>query len=93
LGLVKLIPTFGGRHEVHFIDNEDNKQVVQMALDMIQIGETSKFDKSESVAKQILVPGNILHPTQTRTHVLQEKTIIKSTATVQRVNDLLRGIQ
>lgn len=92
LGLVKLIPTAGSRYEVHFIDNEENKKVVQMAIDMIQIGETSKFDDSEETAKKILIPGNILHPTQTRTQVMQDKPVAKTSSTTKRVNDLLRGI-
>lgn len=92
LGLVKLIPTAGNRYEVHFIDNEENKAVVQMASEMIEIGETSKFDNSEELAKKILIPGNILHPTQTRTQVIQDKPVEKTTSTIKTVNDLLRGI-
>lgn len=91
LGLVKLIPV-GDRYEVHFIDNDENKKVVDMALEMIQVGETAKFDNSEEIAKKILIPGNILHPTQTRTHTIQEKSVEKSNSTVRMVNDLLRGI-
>ena len=93
LGLVKLIPSFGGRYEVHFIDNEENKKVIKMATEMLQVGETAKFDDSEEMARKILMPGNILHPTQTRTRVLQEKNIEKTTSTVKMVNELLRGIQ
>jgi hypothetical protein len=93
LGLVKLIPTRGGdRYEVHFIDNDENKKVVQMAIEMIKIGDTSKFDDTEELAKKILIPGNILHPTQTRTQIIIDKQIVKSTSTVKKVNDLLRGI-
>jgi len=92
LGLVKLIPTAGGRYEVHFIDNDENKAVVKMATEMIEIGETSKFDNSEEMAKKILIPGNILHPTQTRTQVIQERPVEKTTSTIKTVNDLLRGI-
>jgi len=93
LGLVKIIPSHSNRYEVHFIDNEENKMVVSMALDMIQIGEISKFDETENFAKQRLIPGNILHPTQTRTHLLNEKVIENTTSTAQRVNDILRGIE
>ncbi|MBK3519720.1 hypothetical protein [Carboxylicivirga marina] len=92
LGLVKLIPS-GNRYEVHFIDNDENKLVVKMALDMLSIGDTSKFDDSEEQAKKILVPGNILHPTQSRTHILKEDTGQKSKTTVQRINNLLLGIE
>ena len=92
MGLVKLIPTAGNRYEVHFIDNDENKAVVQMASEMIEIGETSKFDDSEELAKKILIPGNILHPTQTRTQVIQEKPVEKTSSTIKTVNDLLRGI-
>lgn len=92
LGLVKLLPTPGGRYEVHFIDNYENKAVVQMATEMIEIGETSRFDNSEEIAKKILMPGNILHPTQTRTQIIQEKPVDKTTSTIKTVNDLLRGI-
>lgn len=91
LGLVKIIPS-GNRYEVHFIDNEENKLVVRMALEMLEIGDTSRFDDSEEIAKKILIPGNILHPTQTRTHILKESTAEKSKSTVNRINDLLRGI-
>ena len=92
LGLVKLLPSAGNKYEVHFIDNDENKKVVQMATEMIQLGETSKFDNSEETAKKILIPGNILHPTQTRTQVLQDKPIEKTASTIKKVNDLLRGI-
>lgn len=93
LGLVKLIPTYGGRYEVHFVDNDENKKVVQMATELIQLGDTSKFDNSEETAKKILIPGNILHPTQTRTMVITEKIAVKTISTSQRINDLLRGIE
>jgi len=92
LGLVKIIPT-GNRYEVHFIDNTENKLVVHMALEMLSIGDTSKYDNSEELAKQILIPGNILHPTQTRTHILRESGVEKSKSTVNRINDILRGIE
>lgn len=92
LGLVKLIPAAGGRYEVHFIDNDENQRVVSMAIDMIEMGETPKFDNSEETAKKILVPGNILHPTQTRAKVIPEKQVDRSTNTVKRVNEILRGI-
>lgn len=91
LGLVKIIPS-GSRFETHFIDNDQNKLVVKMAKEMLQFGETSKFEESEQTAKKILIPGSILHPTQTRTHILTEKNIEKSSSTIKRVNDLLRGI-
>lgn len=93
IGIVKLIPSVGDRYEVHFIDNDENKLVVQMAIEMLQIGEISKFDDSEESAKRILLPGNILHPLQTRTHMLQDKPVEKSTSTIKKVNDLLRGIE
>jgi len=92
LGLVKIIPTIGGKYEVHFIDNDENKMVVNMSLEMLKIGDTSKFNDSEMTAKQILVPGNILHPVQTRTHVLQDNPSSKSKSTIERINDLLRGV-
>lgn len=94
LGLVKIVPSVGGRYEVHFIDNEENKRVVDMAIEMIEVGETSKFDNTEENAKKILMPGGgILHPTQTRTHVLEERPIERSANTVQTINELLRGIE
>jgi len=92
LGLVKLIPSAGNKYEVHFIDNEENKTVVRMAIEMIQVGETSKFDDSEETAKKILILRNILHPTQTRTQLIQEKPVEKTTSTIKKINDLLRGI-
>jgi hypothetical protein len=92
LGLVKILPTVGGKYEVHFIDNNENKTVVNMAIEMLKIGDTAKFDHSEEIAKQILLPGNILHPIQTRTHVLQEKIVEKSKTSYERINDLIRGI-
>lgn len=92
LGLVKIIPSWGNRYEVHFIDNDENKQVVSMAIEMIQIGDTAKFDNSEEVAKKLLIPGHILHPTQTRTKLVEEKTITNTSTTINKVNDLLRGI-
>ncbi|WP_442845093.1 hypothetical protein [Leeuwenhoekiella sp. H156] len=92
LGLVKIIPS-GSKYEVHFIDNDENKLVVYMALEMLEIGDTSKFEDSEEIAKKILIPGNILHPTQTRTHFLRENQYEKSHSTINRINDLLRGIE
>jgi hypothetical protein len=92
LGLVQLIPTTSGRYEVHFIDNEENRNVVNMAIEMIQIGDISKFDNTEENARKILIPGNILHPTQTRTQVIQEIPAVRSTNTVKHINELLRGI-
>jgi len=92
LGLVKLIPTPSGRYEVHFIDNDENRNVVNLAIEMLQIGETAKFDNTEENAKRILIPGTILHPTQTRTQIIHENPVEKSTSTIKYINELLRGI-
>jgi hypothetical protein len=91
-GLVKLIPTVGDRYEVHFIDNDENKKAVQMALEMLQVGEVSKFDNSHEVAKKILLPDSLKHPTQTRTHILKTETVSRSTSTIEKINDLIRGV-
>jgi hypothetical protein len=91
-GLVKIIPTIGDRHEVHFIDNSENVQVVKMALDMISVGEVPKTDQSHELAKKILLPDTIRHPIQTRTHIMKNEHVERSTSTVNKINDLLRGI-
>jgi len=91
-GLVKLIPIGIDRYEVHFIDNDENKRVVSMALEMIAFGETSKYDNSHEVAKKILLPDNLKHPIQTRTLVLENEKVVRSTSTIKKVNDILRGI-
>lgn len=92
LGLVKIIPAYGSRYEVHFIDNEENRKVVDMSFEMLQIGEPSKFDDSEELAKKLLLPGQVFHPTQTRTQIIKDVPIEKTSTTVKRINDLLRGI-
>lgn len=91
-GLVKLIPTTINRYEVHFIDNEENKKAVNMALEMLQIGEASKLDNSHEVAKKILLPESIKHPIQTRTHILKTESVNRSTSTIEKINDLIRGV-
>lgn len=91
-GLVKLIPAVGDRYEVHFIDNEENKKAVNMALEMLQVGEASKLDNSHEVAKKILLPNSIQHPIQTRTHILQSESINRSSSTIEKINDLIRGV-
>jgi hypothetical protein len=91
-GLVKLIPSVGDRYEVHFIDNDENKKAVNMALEMLQIGEASKIDNSNEIAKKILLPDPLSHPIQTRTHILQTESAGKSKSTIERINDLLRGV-
>lgn len=92
-GLVKLIPTVSARYEVHFVDNEENRKAVQMALEMLEIGEASKIDDSQDLAKKILLPDSLKHPIQTRTYMLTNEPVERSTSTIQRVNDLLRGIE
>lgn len=91
LGLVKILPS-GDRYEVHFVDNDENKKVVEMAKEMLQLGDTSKFNNTEENARKILLPGTILHPTQTRTQLLKSEPVEITTSTLNRVNDLLRGI-
>ncbi|WP_127125074.1 hypothetical protein [Pseudoflavitalea rhizosphaerae] len=93
LGLVKIIPSYTDRYEVHFIDNEENRLVARMALDMIKFGDTTRFDSSKVEAGKLLLPGAALHPTQTRSHTLKAVTTTKSQATMKRINDLLRGIE
>jgi len=92
-GLVKLIPTVSARYEVHFVDNEENRKAVQMALEMLEIGEASKIDDSQDLAKKILLPDSLKHPIQTRTYMLTNEPVERSTSTIQRINDLLRGIE
>lgn len=92
LGLVKILPTRGSRYEVHFIDNEENRIVVKMALEMLEIGDTTKLDQTEEIAKKMLLPGAVMHPTETRTHTLSTLPVTRSKSTVQKINDLLRGI-
>jgi len=93
-GLVKLIPVSSDseRYEVHFIDNDENRRTVKMALEMIQIGETSIYDNSHDLARQILLPSSLKHPIQTRTHVLESERVVRSSSTLKKVNDILRGI-
>lgn len=91
-GLVQLIPAANSRCEVHFVDNEENKKAVQMALQMLEIGEVAKLDDSQNLAKKILLPDSLKHPIQTRTHMLRSESGQRSTSTIERINDLLRGI-
>jgi hypothetical protein len=91
-GLVKIIPISTDRYEVHFIDNDENKRTVNMALEMLAFGETSRYDDSYEVAKQILLPNSLKHPLQTRTLVLDNDNVTRSTSTIKKVNDILRGI-
>lgn len=92
-GLVKLIPTHSGKYEVHFVDNEENKKTVQMALEMLSVGEVVKTDNSQDIAKKILLPNSLEHPIQTRTHILETETVKQSSTTIKRINDILRGIE
>jgi len=91
-GLVKIIPTSDNRHEVHFVDNEENKKVVDMALEMLTIGEATKHDNSQEIAKKILLPGSLQHPIQTRTYILRTSPVKYSSTTLEKINDVLRGI-
>lgn len=91
-GLVKIIPTSFGRFEVHFIDNDENKKTVDIALQMLQMGEAPKTDDSHDIARQLLMPSSINHPLQTRIHVLAEKPVERSRTTMERINDILRGV-
>jgi len=91
-GVVQLIPTGNDRYEVHFVDNEENKKAVQMAMEMLQIGEVTKIDDSQDLAKKILLPNSLKHPIQTRTYMVANEPIERSSSTIQLINDLLRGI-
>ncbi|MCI5165080.1 MAG: hypothetical protein D3903_03055 [Candidatus Electrothrix sp. GM3_4] len=91
-GLVKLIPAVGNRYEVHFIDNDENKKAVNMAIEMLQVGEATKFDDSHEVARKILLPDSIQHPIQTRTHILKTVSVNRSAATIEKINDTIRGV-
>lgn len=91
-GLVKLIPVGTDRYEVHFIDNDENKKTISMALETLEVGDASKYDDSHDIAKQILLPDSLKHPIQTRTHVLENEKVVRSTSTIKKVNDILRGI-
>jgi hypothetical protein len=92
LGLVKIIPSGFNRHEVHFIDNDENKKAVDLAIQMLQVGETAKIDNSIGIAKSILLPSALKHPTQTRFHLLKNKPSNRSQSTLHKINDLLRGV-
>ncbi len=92
-GLVQLIPSHGDKYEVHFIDNDENEKVIQMAREMLTIGEVAKGGDGQAMAKKILLPDSLKHPIQTRTHVLQAEATGKSKSTIQKINDLLRGIE
>jgi len=63
-----------------------------MALDMLAFGETSKYDDSYEVAKLILLPDSLKHPIQTRALVIENENVARSTSTIKKVNDILRGI-
>ncbi len=92
LGLVKLIPNKAGRYEVHYIDNVENNKAVQIAIEMLQVGETAKMDNTKDIAKKILLPGQINHPTQTRLHIIQDEEVEYSQSTAEKLNDLIRGV-
>ena len=47
---------------------------------------------SSSPAKKILLPDSIQHPIRTRTHILKTESVNRSTSTIEKINDLIRGV-
>ena len=90
-GLVQIIPS-GKKYEVHFVDNDENRKAFAIALEMLTIGEAPKHDESLDAAKKILLPDPLNHPLQTRTHILSNEPFERSENTVNKINDLIRGV-
>lgn len=67
-------------------------KALDLALQMLSVGEITRDVKGTEQAKQILLPGYYEHPTAVRVHYMTKEKIAYSKKTVEKVNDLIRGV-
>jgi hypothetical protein len=80
------------RYWFHLIDNDENMKAIDLALQMLTVGEPTRQSKDTERAKQLLLPGYYEHPTAVRVHYMTKEKIAYSKKTVEKVNDLIRGV-
>lgn len=94
LGVVRIVRDTSAtdRHWLHLIDNVENKKALDLAIQMLQVGDVVREVKGSEKAKQILLPGVFEHQTAVRAGHMTKERIIYSLPTVEAVNDLIRGV-
>jgi hypothetical protein len=80
------------RYWFHLIDNAENKKALELAIQMLQIGDVAREVSGAEKARQLLLPGVFEHPTAVRAGHMTKERITLSLKTVEVVNDLIRGV-
>ena len=81
------------RYTFHLTDNEENLKALDLAIAMLQVGEPLGEDARIHSAKQsLLAPGVYLNPTATRAAFSAVEPARYSNNTIERINDLIRGV-
>lgn len=92
IGRIERDKTNTDRYWFHLIDSDENMKALDLALQMLTVGEITHEVKGSERAKQLLLPGYYEHPTTARVHFMTKEKIAYSKKTVEKVNDLIRGV-
>jgi hypothetical protein len=92
VGRIERDTVHSDRYWFHLIDNAENKKALDLAIQMLQIGDVVREVKGSEKARQLLLPGVFEHPTAVRSEHMTKERIIYSLKTVEVVNDLIRGV-
>jgi hypothetical protein len=92
LGRIERDAVNSDRYWFHLIDNTENKKALDLAIQMLQIGDVARDVKGAEKARQLLLPGVFEHPTAVRAGHMTKDRMAYSAKTVEVVNDLIRGV-
>lgn len=92
VGRIERDTVHSDRYWFHLIDNTENKKALDLAIQMLQIGDVAREVAGADKARQLLLPGVFEHPTVVRAGHMTKERIAYSAKTVEVVNDLIRGV-
>lgn len=93
LGVGRIIPERGtSKYLFRLIDNQENLQAIDLAIQLLQVGQASPGGREIQQAKQLLLPGSYVNATGTRATFTPVERAKYSQRTIERVNELIRGV-
>ncbi len=90
LRVVRIEPVKGGLYQVHFIDSPENVRALEVAIQLLTVGETEYEDKDVEHARQLVIPGMYDHHTPARIQLRRAAT--HSSTGLERVHQIIGGV-
>ncbi len=88
-------PAGGSYWTFHFHPSDENRKAVQLALEMLEVGETPGAKAEAPIGQALAVPSSYRGPTQTRSVVRRASRVTETTNLfiIKQLSNLVRGVE